>query len=44
MIVMEAGQIVITEAFGGHKLRTDVQFHGGTLNKMASQIPKPENG
>ena len=38
------GQIVITEACGGHKLRTDLQFHEGTLNKMVSQIPKPEYG
>ena len=44
MIVTEAGQIAITGACGGHKLRTDLQFHEGTLNKMASQIPKPENG
>jgi len=44
MIVAEAGQILITEACGGHKLRTDLQFHEGTLNKMAAQIPKPENG
>ena len=44
MIVMVAGQIAITGACGGHSLRTDLQFHEDTLNKMASQIPKPENG
>ena len=37
MIVTEAGQVAITGACGGHKsrLRTDLQFHEGTLNKMA---------
>ena len=44
MIVTEAGQIAITGACGGHKLRTDLQFHEGTFDKMASQIPKPQNG
>ena len=44
MIVKEAGQIAMTGACGGQKLRTDLQFHEDTLNKMASQIPKPDNG
>ena len=40
----EAEQIAITKACDGSKLRTDLQFHEDTLNKMASQILKPENG
>ena len=44
MIVTEAGQIAITGACGGPKRSTDLEFHKDTLNKMASQIPKPENG
>ena len=35
MIVTEAGQIAITGTCGGHKLRTDLQFHEGTFDKMA---------
>ena len=44
MIVTEAGQIAITGACGGHKLRKHLQFHEDNLNEMASEIPKPENG
>ena len=36
MIVTEAAQVAITGSCGGHKLRIDLQFHEGTLNKMAS--------
>ena len=36
MILKEAAQIAITEACGGHKLRTDLQFHEGIFNNMAS--------
>ena len=36
MIVKKTGQIVITGACGGRKLRTDLQiFYEGTSNKMA---------
>ena len=44
MIVTEARQLAITEVCTGDKLRTDLQFHEDTLKKMASQIPKDENG
>ena len=36
MIVTEAGQIAITGACGGPKLRTGLQFHEDTLNKITS--------
>ena len=42
MIVTKTEQIAITGACGGHKLRTDLQFHEDTLNKVASHIPKPK--
>ena len=35
MIETEAGHIAMTGACGGHKLRTDFQFHEGTFDKIA---------